>query len=261
LINEITLLYSELLHSYGAGLLIASLLVYFVAGVIKGTLGIGFPTAAVSLLAQFTDAKTAIVVVIMPMLITNLWQVFRSRRFMSVLLQYWRLIVAMSGFIIVFALLASAVPVDYLAIVLGIIVVIFAANSLFGRVFKLPAQWDHPAQWVAGCSAGMMGGLVSVWAPPILIYLGSRRLPKEEFVATIGTVLLLGSSFLLIGFWQSGALSNSLFVVSCLLVPPAIAGFSVGELIRRRLSAQRFERLLLWFFLVMGLNLIRKSLW
>jgi len=59
-------------------ILLAALFIYLVAGIVKGMLGIGFPTAAVSLMAQVTDARTAITLVIMPMLVTNIWQVYRS---------------------------------------------------------------------------------------------------------------------------------------------------------------------------------------
>ena len=41
-------------------ILYSAVFIYFLAGIIKGMLGIGFPTAAVSLLAQVTDARTAI---------------------------------------------------------------------------------------------------------------------------------------------------------------------------------------------------------
>ena len=61
-------------------LMLSAAVIYFIAGMIKGMLGIGFPTAAVSLLAQVTDTRTAIALVVIPMMVTNAWQVWRSRR-------------------------------------------------------------------------------------------------------------------------------------------------------------------------------------
>lgn len=257
----VAVMISDLLMSFDVVFILVSITIYFLAGIIKGTLGIGFPTAAVSLLAQFSDARTAIIVVIMPMLLTNVWQVIRSGRFLSVVTEYWRLILMMSIFSVVFSAFASTIRVDLLAVALGVIVVVFALYSLYGRVVSLPDKWDNNAQFAIGGSAGVMAGLVSVWAPPILIYMSTKRLPKEQFVATIGAFLLIGSSALLATYVHTGVLSQPLFILSCVLVIPAIAGFVVGEFIRHKLSAQRFERLLLWFFLMMGLNLIRKSLW
>lgn len=234
--------------------------VYFFAGIVKGTLGIGFPTTAVSILAQFTDARTAITIVIMPMLLTNIWQVIRSRQLMSVIRQIWLLLVLMLVFIALFSQLASLVRVDILTAVLGVIVALYALHSLYGRALTLNPARDTPAQVAAGISAGVMGGLVSVWAPPILIYLSSRQLPKEQFVATAGVILLSGSFVLLFSYTQSGVLGYGLFLCSTLLVVPSLLGFSIGEMVRQRLSAERFQRWLLWFFFIMGMNLIRRAL-
>lgn len=233
--------------------------IYFMAGVIKGTLGIGFPTAAVSLLAQVTDARTAITIVIMPMLVTNIWQVIRAGRFLSVIVQMWLLLSTMLLFILVFAQLAATFPVSLLTALLGLIVAIYALHSLFSKPFELNPRHDKKAQLAAGICAGVMGGLVSVWAPPVLMYMQSKRIEKEEFVAIVGVLLVLGSLVLLISYTGNGTLSTGLFLASSLLIVPSMAGFSVGEYIRLRISARRFERLLLWFFFLMGLNLIRRA--
>ena len=241
-------------------LLLTALLIYFVAGVIKGTLGIGFPTTAVSLMAQFADARTAITLVIMPMLITNLWQVWRSKQFISVIRQIRWLLISMLILIAVFSQLASMVAVDLLAGILGLIVAVYALHSLFGKPLILNLAYDKPVQFIVGITSGIMGGLVSVWAPPILIYLNARQLPKEQFVATAGVILLLGSSVLLVSYPASGILNYGLFLCSMLLIVPSLSGFAVGEKMRHSLSAQRFQRLLLWFFFFMGLNLLRRAL-
>lgn len=240
-------------------LLMIAVAVYFLAGIIKGTLGIGFPTAAVSLLAQFTDARTAITIVIMPMLFTNLWQVLRGRQFLSVIRQVWLLLLMMLVFIALFSQLASIVRIDILTAVLGGIVALYALHSLYARPITFNPARDTLAQFVAGTSAGIMGGLVSVWAPPILVYLSARRLPKDQFVATAGVILLLGTCVLLLSYVESGVLGYGLFLCSVLLVVPSLLGFTVGEDIRQHLSAQRFERWLLGFFFIMGLNLIRRA--
>ena len=241
-------------------LLLASAGVYFVAGVIKGTLGIGFPTAAVSLLAQVTDARTAILLVIMPMLCTNLWQVIRSHQLFSVIRRLRLLLLTMLLFIAIFSQLASMVRVELLTAVLGLVVCIYALHSLYMKVMVLNPKFDRQAQLLAGVSAGIMGGLVSVWAPPILMYLNAQRLSKEQFIASSGVILLLGSCVLLVSYAGGGMLSGGLLLISSLLVLPSLIGFTVGEYARQHLSAERFERLLLWFFFIMGLNLIRRAI-
>lgn len=240
-------------------LMISAVVIYFIAGVIKGMLGIGFPTAAVSLLAQVTDTRTAISLVVIPMLVTNAWQVWRSRRVRWVLQTYWLLLVMLLLLTAVFSQVAVLVPVALLTGVLGLIVAVYSASSLYRPLFFIPERLDRFAQLIAGITAGIMAGLTGVWAPPILIYLNARRIGKEAFVATSGVLMCLGSLVLFTGYVHAGLISGSTMVMSCVLLVPSLLGFATGEWVRGHLSAKRFERLLLWFFLIMGLNLIRRA--
>ncbi len=241
-------------------LLFLALSVYCLAGIVKGMLGIGFPTAAVSLMAQVVDARTAIIMVIMPMLFTNCWQVIRSRKLLADVVKIKILLLSLLVFIALFSQLASRIQVDLLTVVLGVIVALYALHSLFATPVTFSDRWDKPAQLVTGIGAGIMGGLVSVWAPPILIYLHARGYSKEQFVASTGVILLTGSCVLFFSYINAGTLNSAMFMYSLLLVVPSLAGFTIGEFIRHRISAQRFQRLLLWFFFIMGLNLIRRAL-
>lgn len=242
------------------GLLLSAVVVYFIAGIVKGALGIGFPTTAISLMAQFTDARTAITLVVIPMVVTNAWQVWRSRQIRWVFKRFWLLLLTMLIFIGVLSLIAADIPDKSVTIILGVIVTLYAASSLYRPIIAISERVDKPAQVLTGFLAGVMGGIAGVWAPPILIYLSARRLSKDQFVSTVGILLFLGSTVLLAGYWSSGLLGHSMLTVSSLLVVPSLIGFSAGETVRNRLSDQRFERLILWFFLLIGLNLIRRAI-
>jgi uncharacterized membrane protein YfcA len=255
-----TFLDMDAFKSLGTPLILGAVLIYFVAGFVKGTLGIGFPTAAISLLAQFTDARTAISLVIIPMMVTNAWQIWRNRKIKWILRNFWRVLVLMLIFIALFTQVSSAVPVTYVTVFLGAFITLYAATTLYKPIFSFKQENDSIAQIVAGTSAGIMGGIAGVWAPPILIYLSARGITKNQFVATTGLLLFFGSLVLFSGYWHAGLIGPSVMLMSCFLLVPSMSGMILGERLRNRLSAQRFERLLLWFFLLMGLNLIRRAL-
>ncbi|MFT6302851.1 MAG: putative membrane protein YfcA [Granulosicoccus sp.] len=255
-----TFLDMEAFLNLGTPLILGAVAIYFVAGFVKGTLGIGFPTAAISLMAQFTDARTAISLVIIPMIVTNAWQIWRNRQIKWVLSNFWRVLVLMVIFIALFTQVSSAVPVAYVTAFLGAFITVYAATTLYKPIFKFKQEYDSIAQVIAGTSAGIMGGIAGVWAPPILIYLSARGVTKTQFVATTGVLLFVGSTILFSGYWHAGMIGPSVVLISCFLLIPSMAGVILGERLRNRLSAQRFERLLLWFFLLMGLNLIRRAL-
>ena len=93
----------------------------------------------------------------------------------------------------------------------------------------------------------------------MVVYLVSRRIEKDDFVRASGVLLFIGSVPLLFGYWQNGLMTRDLAVMSMAMIVPTLLGFSVGEAIRRRMDATRFQKLILFIFLLMGLNLIRRS--
>ena len=239
--------------------LLVAVVIYCFSGVVKGTLGLGLPTTAVSLMAQVADPRYAIALVVIPMIVTNAWQVYRSGDTLVVLRQYWRLVLSMMCLIGIFSQLAINISGQLLMMILGISIGLFAAVNLWHQVPPLADRLDTLGQWVTGSVAGVLGGLSGLWAPPIVIYLGARQLEKDMFVRVLGTFLFLGSCVLFTGYWQVGIITREISFYSLLLIVPALLGFSIGERIRHRLSGERFRKWVLIFFLVVGLNLIRRS--
>lgn len=248
----------------GGTLLVVGLLVYLVAGGVKGLIGIGLPTMAVGLSAQLVGAREAIALAIVPMLVANAWQVTRSGDPREVVRRVWRgyrvLVSSMLLSIGVVALLAPAVSVELVTLGLGLVMTLFALVSLWREPPPLPDRFDTGAQLLCGAVSGLLGGITGIWAPPIIVYLGARRLGKDAFVETVGVLLFAGSAVLLAGYLVSGIVSPATAARSLVLILPALAGFALGERLRRQVSGTRFRTLVLGFFLIMGLNLVRRAL-
>ena len=237
-----------------------ALAVYFLAGSVKGTIGIGLPTTSISLLGQVYDPRVAIALAIIPILLTNIWQIYRSGHTLRTLRTYWPFAVVSA--IVMWGTTSYSVRIstDNLIFILGCVVVLFATTSLFVRPPELPKQFDRVAQVVSATFCGVLGGLTAIWSPPMVIYFVASRLDKDEFVRASGILLFIGSVPLLIGYLQNGLMTGSLAVMSTAMTLPTIIGFAVGERIRHRLNAEKFQKLILFVFLLMGLNLIRRAL-
>ncbi len=234
--------------------------IYLLAGVLKGTLGIGFPTAVIAMMALFVDARTAILLAIVPMIATNLWQVLRSGQVLETFKEIWPLVITMVVFIVIFTKTSASFPHELLLLCVGVAVAIFAITSLWLDPPALSPKYKLPAQISTGLVAGVMGGLASIWAPAIIVYLSATRVDKEEFVSTVGLLLLIGSITLFATYWNTSMITMELTRISAMLVIPSIVGFSVGEKLRKRVSNELFRKLMLWFFLLMGLNLLWRAI-
>ena len=241
-------------------LLWITVLVFLLAGTIKGTIGIGLPTASVSILSQFYDPRTAIVLVMAPMLVSNIWQVYRSKDYLKTIRTYWPFALMLMVFIWLSARFSVSVPTAHLMMILGTVIILFSLNSLFLKPPRLPPRHDKWIQPVAGALAGLMGGLTAIWSPPMVIYLLARGVGKDGFVRATGLLISLGSLPLMLGYWSNGLLRGELAQLSAVMIVPTLLGFGLGELLRRRIDAALFQKVVLTGFLLMGLNIIRRGL-
>lgn len=142
----------------------------------------------------------------------------------------------------------------------GVGIAIFSAVNLLRRPPPLPPRWELRAQVLCGIASGVAGGFTGLWAPPLVILLLSLRLSKTDFVRATGLLLFLGGLPLMIGYAGHGLLTREIFLWSLVMIAPTFIGFSIGERVRRRMADERFHHAVLVFFLLMGLNMIRRAL-
>ncbi len=239
--------------------IIITLAIFLLAGTIKGIVGIGLPTTALSLMTLFLDPRTAIALVLVPMTVSNLWQVHRSGETKQTARRYAPFVLALVVSISIALMVTRDVNAQVLLGCLGAAILIFVFVNLSKWAPHIPEQFDRAAQIVAGCVAGAMGGLTAVWAPPMAVYLASRNAGKDEFVRATGFLIFFGSLPLTVGYVLQGFLTWPVFVISLALLIPTFAGFALGERLRGGLSEQGFRKVLLAFFFVMGVNLLRRA--
>ena len=93
------------------------------------------------------------------------------------------------------------------------------------------------------------------------MYLMARNIGKDEFIAAIGFLFLAGSIPLVAGLTLSGVITVDVLYLSGICAGVALIFMWLGEKIRGGLSEERFRRVVLFFFLVMGIRLVVISLW
>jgi uncharacterized membrane protein YfcA len=173
--------------------------------------------------------------------------------------QYWRLATAVFASILIATTFTANIPSTALTAFLGIVVIVFASTNLLFKPPSIPDHANRPMQIIFGVAAGIMGGLTAVFSPPITMYLMGRGVEKDQFVSVSGFVFLVGCVPLTLGFLNNGLLTPTISIQSMAMIIPTLMGFSLGELIRKRINPEDFKKVVLIFFFVMGANLIRKS--
>lgn len=240
--------------------LMIAIVAFTLAGVIKGTAGIGLPTAAIGILGQIVDPRLAIALTVLPVIAANVWQTISAGAVIETARKFWLFATTLVIFLLIMSQFVTALPTNILSLFIGVMIVTFSTINLIGVIPKLPERFDFIAQGISGVASGISGGLTGLWGPTMLIYFLARRTEKEEFVRAMGALLFIGGLPLAFGYWKAGLLNATTAPISALLIVPTLVGFGIGAQIRRRLDADRFRTLVLIMFLLMGLNMLRRAL-
>lgn len=245
---------------YTTTLLVAGAAFLF-SGAVKGLAGIGMPTAAIALMTLFLDPRTAIALVLFPMIGSNAWQVLRAGKLHRTARRYAVFAIVLLAGVTLTAFATQNTGDQALLAILGVVILVFVAVSWKGLVPPLPARHDRTAQIGFGLFAGIVGGMTAGWGAPLAMYLATKQVDKDEFVRATGFLIFVGSVPLCLAYIQLGFMTGPLAGASVLMLIPTLIGFSMGETLRNRLSVEAFRNAILIVFVLMGLNLIRRAIW
>ena len=208
------------------------MIIFYIAGLVKGFLGIGLPAAAMALLTLFINPLDAIALIIVPIIFTNALQFLRSENRKQIVLEYKHCAVALIVTIFITSMFIKSYPSALITVSIGIAMVAFSINTLVG--VKLPIGPKNGWQITIGIASGILGGLSSIWSPPVAMYLLAREVPKEKFIAATGFLFFVGSFPLALGYYLSGILTINIILKSLIGLLVVLAGFRTGEILRKR---------------------------
>lgn len=232
--------------------------IFVLAGIVKGFLGIGLPAAAMGLLTLILSPTEAISLLWLPILVTNLFQFGRAGNKQHIIATYKWFAVALFASIFLTSLFINDYPTALLTVAIGIAMVIFSLNLLFG--LSIPVGPGRIWQIGVGIVSGILGGLSSIWSPPVAMYLMARNTTKDMFIGTTGFLFLVGCLPLGAGLIISGLITGPVIIKSLLGLIMTLTGFRIGEIMRDRISQDRFRQIVLFAFLIMGGRLIATGL-
>jgi uncharacterized protein len=213
--------------------------VFVLAGLVKGVIGLGLPTVAMALLALGMSPAEAAALLLVPSLLTNVWQCRPWRALPALLRDTWPLHLGIFfGTLLVGAWLGA--PSGALAgVVLGIVLVAYAAIGLRGWRWQGASRSSGlPAGLVTGALTAMTG----VFVVPAVPWLQGRIEARERLVQAMGLAFTVATLALAAQLAMHGALAAGRLGASLLLVLPALLGMALGAWLRARLSPTVFRR-------------------
>ena len=229
-------------------------------GFVKGVTGIGLPIVTIAVLTNVLEPLTTFAILVAPIFVTNLWQAITAKNWKGPLSRFPIMILMLVICLFIGVQLAIGLKREVLILVLGISVTIFSASTLLKplkhSLSRSTERWLGP---LAGAVGGILGGLTTIWGPPMLMFLILLKLDKETWVQTVGVIWFIGSIPLTFAYWKVGILNAEIALVSLLACIPGMVGIWLGETIRYRINPDTFKKILLATLFVIGLNLIRRG--
>lgn len=244
---------------FGFGIIAWCAFALFLAGIVKGILGIGIPVVSVSLLSLAITIPTAVTLLPVPMLLSNLWQSLASGRAGDTLRRFGPLIGALVIGTFVGARLLVELDQRILMGIVGAAVLVFAVSAHFPRYLRLGRRAERGLGVPIGFFAGVLGGMTTFFGPPLIMFLFALSLEKDEFVGTISTIYLCASIPLAAALGMYGFMDLEAYLWSAAAAVPLLLGVLIGQWLRSRISQSAFRRGLLLLLLVVGVRLLYRA--
>ena len=236
------------------------LVVFLLAGVVKGVTGMGLPTVAMGLLGGVLSPVAAAAMLFIPTFITNIWQLLAGPSLGRSLRRFWPMMLAVVVTTVFAAALLVRVDPVWSRVALGAALIVYAAYALLAPVLRVPARLERWLSPLVGAVSGVMTGATGVFVMPAVPYLQSLGMDREELVQVLGLSFTVSTIALTTGLLLHGAFGLPQLGLSTLAVLPALAGMWLGQRIRQRISAKAFRACFLGFLLVLGLELVVRPL-
>lgn len=239
--------------------LIIVALTFLLAGFVKGVIGLGLPTIAVGLLSLVMPPAQAVVILVVPSFVTNVWQLAAGPSFRPLARRLSSMMVGVC--------LGTWAGIGFLTgngghratAALGVSLAIYAVLGLVKVRFSVSRRAEPWASPLVGLLTGLVTGATGVFVIPAVPYLQALNLQKEELIQALGLSFTVSTIALAIGLAEGGSLPLPLAMTSLLALAPALAGMFIGQWVRIRVKPEVFRLCFFLGLLALGIHLTLRA--
>lgn len=254
---------------------------FMVAGTVKGGIGLGLPTVSMALMAVWMPVDKAAAMIVLPVILTNVWQCFAGTAFRLILRRLWSLLLALVAGTLLAAALIIHADRAVAGGLLGGMLVIYAGLGLSGWRFDVPVRTEPLLSPVIGFATGLISGATAIFVIPSVPYLQSLEFSRgrphaggdadpararsdvqamDALIQSLGLTALVATMGLALGLGVKGNLSPSILIPGGTATLAAFGGMAVGRAIRNRLPIEVFRRWVLAGLFALGVVMVIRAL-
>ena len=234
------------------------IVVFAFAGMIKGMIGLGLPAVSMGLLTIAMSPFQAASLLIVPSIVTNIWQLFAEGRVWLFIRRFWILLVGIVvGSIWSFLPTLSESHGHSSEILLGCMLALYGLYGLCVKRLPHLAKYERWLSPIVGYIGGAVTVATGVVIIPVVPYLQSLHLKRDELVQALGLTFTI-STFCLAFFLHHNPMAGITldYRLSAVALVAALFGMWLGKKIRYQLNEQRFRRLFFMGLMALGLYMV-----
>jgi uncharacterized membrane protein YfcA len=225
--------------------MITILSIMLFAGLVHGTLGLGFPMVATPMLAAFFDVRTAILITLLPTVAVNLASIWNSRNSLDSVGRFSLLIgFVLPGSLVGAYILAIADPAPFRLALAGL-VLLYLWTNISGR---LPRRWLAANVMLAmalfGFTAGFAAGTTNVMVAILIVFFLSLEVPRSSMVPVLNACFLIGKVSQIAVLSLLGLVTFTLLYETLPLALAAVLALFFGQRVREKIALTVYRRIL-----------------
>lgn len=237
------------------------LFTFFLAGLVKGVIGMGLPTVVVGLLGVVMPPAAAAALMVIPSLVTNVWQAFAGPHLRLLIRRIGPLLGGIVAGLWTTAALRPAIDDRLATTALGLILV---AYVLIGRLLPagvVPSRHASRLAAPVGLVTGAITAITGVFVIPAVPYLQRLGLERDALIQALGLAFLTATLALGAALLPAlGRLFTDDLRLLAAAVAAALAGMQTGQALRTRISLKAFQTCFFWGLLALGVHLTVRGL-
>lgn len=233
--------------------------VFLAAGAVKGVSGMGLPTLSMALLGLFMPPAAAAALMVLPSLLTNIAQCV-GPHWRALTRRLWPMWLGLVAAALVSPLDLGA-PGALARVALGAVLVVYGVWGLARPALPDPGRHASPVGALAGILSGLLTAATGVFVMPLVPYLQSLRLAKDEMIQALGLSFTVATVTLAIRLGNIGPGAGSFDLAGfAVALATAFLGMWMGARLRHRLEPVAFQRALYGVFVVLGVIMVGRAL-
>ena len=244
--------------------------VFLLAGMVKGVTGMGLPTVAVALLSLVMTPVEAAALLIVPSLLTNVWQLLSGAPVYPLWARLWPMMAGICAGTLAGTLAGgamggaaaglAAVEAKMASGALGVALVAYAAMGLLSLRWRLRGS-EGVMSPAVGALTGAITVVTGVFVIPAVPYLQALELEKDELVQAMGLAFTVSTVALAVSLAARGAWQPAAAGMSFVAQLPAVAGMLLGQRLRSHMAPELFRKCFLFALLLLGMHLALDAAW